>query len=79
MKCCRRCNSAKVLSRCRTAITLAVEVMEIIAKTSRNPPKVSWPIESENARARWKIDVNAAGMDVETGLRTGLIYPDFHA
>ena len=47
---CSRCNSAKVESIWRMAMTLAVEVMMITASTSMKLPNVSWPIESENDR-----------------------------
>ena len=47
---CSRCNSAKVESMWRMAMTLAVEVMMITASTSMKLPNVSWPIDSENDR-----------------------------
>ncbi|MET4760423.1 hypothetical protein ABH970_000795 [Bradyrhizobium ottawaense] len=55
-----RCSSAKVVSMCRIAITLAVDVTMITASTNRKLPKVSWPMESENVRFFSGVGVNSA-------------------
>src|SRR4051794_3353495 len=45
-------------------------VTMMIASTSRNPPKVSWPIDSEDDRLRRNNAENDARMMVEPGPRT---------
>nr|GAJ35992.1 hypothetical protein BDOA9_0152040 [Bradyrhizobium sp. DOA9] len=67
---CSRCSSAKVVSMCRIAITLAVEVTMITASTNRKLPKVSWPMESEKVRLFSGGGVNSADIG---NLRTGLL------
>src|SRR5947209_3235994 len=66
---CSRCSSAKVVSMCRIAMTLAKLVIMITVSTSRKPPKVNCPIENENERMRWAKLVN--GIDDPGRLRTG--------
>src|SRR3954447_14625201 len=66
---CSRCNSAKVVSMCRIAMTLAKLVIMMTVSTSRNPPKVNCPIEKENERMRWAKLVN--DIDDPGRLRTG--------
>jgi hypothetical protein len=48
---------------------LATLVITTIASTSRNPPKVIWPIDSEDDRIRCKNAPNPDGMAIETGSR----------
>ena len=54
-------------------------VIMMIASTSRKPPKVSWPIESEDDRPRRNNAENTARMMVEPDPRTSPIYPYFRA
>src|ERR1700730_14267374 len=70
---CSRCSSANVASIWRVAMTLAVLVIMITASTSRKPPNVSWPIESENDRILWKT--LAKGMGIRTGSEQTLYIP----
>src|ERR1700759_2835469 len=51
----------------RIAITLAMLVALITAKTSRKPPKVNWPIESEIDRIRWRMAAKGMGSKPATG------------
>jgi hypothetical protein len=55
------------------AMTLAVLVIMITASTSRKPPNVSWPIESENDRILWTTV--AKGMGIGTGSGQTLYIP----
>jgi hypothetical protein len=52
-------------------------VTVITAKSSKKLPKVSWPIESENDRILFEIGGDSAGVIIETGLQTVVIYDVF--
>ena len=61
----------------RMAMTLAVEVMMITARTSKKLPKVSWPMENAKARVFGGFGGDSADMAVQTGLLTAAIYDVF--
>src|ERR1700682_4484414 len=55
---------------CLIAMTLAMLVAVMIASNSRKLPKVSWPIESENARIRWTRAAKGMGIGTDSGQST---------